>query len=86
MIKEILPLKYRKFFLNCFVFNISLGISISLVFFVDFVRNYWRFVFLLQGILDIPKYLLLLLYFKLESPKWMYEKFSHEKSEKKIEK
>lgn len=74
MMKEILPETQKKLFSGMFYIFITLGIMTSYSFSSEKVAEYWRIVFLLPGIFDIPKLLAFLFIFKIESPKWICTK------------
>ena len=72
MIKEIVPEQYRKVFGLTFYIFLTLGLLTSFGFGFDSAGLYWKQVFTLPLYFDIPKFLMFLFCFKIESPQWLY--------------
>lgn len=74
MMKEILPQNLKSLFSGMFYIFLTLGILTSYAFAFDTVGQYWRYVFLLPMVFDLPKLLAFVFVFRIESPKWICSK------------
>lgn len=75
MLKENLPHKYANVFGSCFYIFITLGILTSYIFGFDEAGVYWRLIFLLPLVFDLPKLLLFMTFYRMESVKWIFFRY-----------
>ena len=76
MVREIICVKYKTTISNLFyVFYIG-GINLSYVIASDLNINRWQFVMLFPIIIDLPRFFLVLFFYKIESPNFLYNKYS----------
>ena len=71
MIKEILPSSYKNLFACLFYVFFTMGIMTAYIFAFESVGQYWRYVFSLPALFDLPKLLAFIFIFNIESPKWI---------------
>ena len=81
---EIVVLEFRRFSVNLFYFFLTLGILFSYGFGGELSVEYWKFVFLSPLILLLPSFLLVLFYFPIKSPLYIYQ--SNIKNPEKMQK
>lgn len=71
MIRELMPDATKNFFSGMFYIFLTLGILTSYGLAYDTLGEYWKYVFALPGLIEIPKLLAFVFVFKIESPKWI---------------
>lgn len=72
MISEILPKNISKIWNPAFYIFLTLGILMSYLFSSENAAHLWRLVFCMPLLLDIPRLILLLKIYRIESPIWLY--------------
>ena len=75
MIKEIVYEEIRAVIANSFFLFLILGTNFA--FFISSAENvfYWRFIMFSQLIIEIPRLLLIILFFRIKSPIYLYKKY-----------
>lgn len=74
MIKDILPKGYFNFMMGLFYVFLTLGQGIPFSFGSPSIVQYWRIIFSCFIIIKIPKLIILLLFYRLENPNFIYKK------------
>lgn len=71
MIKELLPERPKNIFSGMFYISLTLGVVTSYALAGEHIGQYWRYVFALPLVFEVPKLLAFLIFFRIESPKWI---------------
>ena len=73
---EIMIPKYNTVLTNSFYFFLTTGILISYSFGSEWSVVNWRFIFLFPVFIELPKLFIILIFYKIESPVYLYESYS----------
>ena len=72
---EVIIPKYSKILTNSFYFFLTTGILLSYSF-GEATAEYWRVVFMIPAFLAIPKLIIVLIFYRMESPIYLYESYN----------